>query len=235
MASTGPAVAPRTFPLLTVSVAGVTTVVSVAGLLVEPVLLALRRDPTALAAGQFWRLITALLVQDGGVPGTVLNLLGLVMVGIAAERQLGRGWWSLAYLGGGLSGELVGWAGWQPIGAGNSVGVCGLAGALAIALFRTSDPPGRLAAVASATWAVTLTAGTLTAMAPTLAAVATGAAVVRGSGLARVLPAVLVAGAGALLLVQQDIHGAALVAGLLVGMTARSTAAGSTRRRTTPS
>ena len=127
--------------------------VSVTGLLVEPVLLALRRDPAALADGQLWRLLTALLVQDGGVPGTVFNLLGLLRwasrpsAGWAA--RLGAG-----YLAGGLTGELVGWAGWQPIGAGNSVGVCGLAGALAVALLRARTtrragwprsprPPGR--------------------------------------------------------------------------------------------
>ena len=106
--------------------------------------------------------------------------------------------------------------------AGNSVGVCGLAGALAVALLRATDPPGRLAAVAPATWAMTLTVGTLTALAPTLAAIATGAAVVRGWGLARVLPAVLVIGAAALLVAQRDIHGAALAAGLPVGTAARN-------------
>jgi len=110
-----PATRPRAFPLLTATVAGVTAVVSVTGLLVEPVLLALRRDPVPLAAGQLWRLLTALLVQDGGAPGTVLNLLGLVFVGLAAERRLGRLRWSLGYLAGGLTGELVGWAGWQPV------------------------------------------------------------------------------------------------------------------------
>ena len=68
---------------------------SVTGLLAEPVLLALRRDAAALSDGQLWRLLTALLVQDGGIPGTVFNLLGLVAVGVAAERRLGRpaGWW----------------------------------------------------------------------------------------------------------------------------------------------
>ena len=217
MASPGPVAFPRQLPLLTVAVAAVTAATSVTGLLVEPVLLALRRDPAGLAGGQLWRLLTALLVQDGGVPGTVFNLLGLSVVGIAAERRLGRPVWVLAYLTGGLTGELVGWAGWQPIGAGNSVGVCGLAGALVISLLRGADDPGRLAAIAPATWAAALTAGTLTGLAPALAAVATGAAAARAPGLARVLPAALVVGAAVLLLVQRDIHGAALVAGMVVG------------------
>ncbi len=48
-----------------------------------------------------------------------------------------------AQLVGGLTGELVGWAGWQPVGAGNSVGVCGLAGALAVAVLTVDygHPP----------------------------------------------------------------------------------------------
>ena len=70
-----------------------TAAVSVAGLVAEPVLVALRRDAVALSDGQLWRLLTALLVQDGGVPGTVFNLLGLVLVGVAAERRLGAWAW----------------------------------------------------------------------------------------------------------------------------------------------
>ena len=79
------------FPVLTTAVAAVTAAVSITGLVAEPVLLALRRDAAALSDGQLWRLLTALLVQDGGVPGTVFNLLGLVLVGVAAEHRLAPG------------------------------------------------------------------------------------------------------------------------------------------------
>ncbi len=204
--------------MLTTAVAAVTAAVSVAGLVAEPVLLALRRDAVALSDGQLWRLLTALLVQDGGVPGTVFNLLGLVLVGVAAERRLGARAWLAAYLVGGLTGELVGWAGWQPIGGGNSIGVCGLAGALAVAVLRDTRPPGRLETVAPATWATALTASTLTGFAPAVAAVVTGLAAAAAPRVARGLPAVLVAVSAGLLLFQRDIHGAALGAGLLAGI-----------------
>jgi membrane associated rhomboid family serine protease len=206
------------FPVLTTAVAAVTAAVSIAGLVAEPVLLALRRDAAALSDGQLWRLLTALLVQDGGVPGTVFNLLGLVLVGVAAERRLGARAWLAAYLAGGLTGEFVGWAGWQPIGGGNSVGVCGLAGALAVAVLRDTRPPGRLETVAPATWAAALTASTLTGFAPVVAAVVTGFTAATAPRVARGLPAVLVTVSAGLLLYQRDIHGAALGAGLLTGM-----------------
>jgi rhomboid protease GluP len=57
------------------------------------------------------------------------------VIGARVERALGRSAWIAAYLAGGLTGELVGWAGWQPLGAGNSVGVCGLAATLAVGGF----------------------------------------------------------------------------------------------------
>jgi membrane associated rhomboid family serine protease len=218
MVPPGRAATTPAFPVLTTAVAAVTAAVSIAGLVAEPVLLALRRDAAALSDGQLWRLLTALLVQDGGVPGTVFNLLGLVLVGVAAERRLGARAWLAAYLAGGLTGEFVGWAGWQPIGGGNSVGVCGLAGALAVAVLRDTRPPGRLETIAPAAWAAALTASTLTSFAPVVAAVVTGFTAATAPRVARGLPAVLVTVSAGLLLYQRDIHGAALGAGLLTGM-----------------
>jgi membrane associated rhomboid family serine protease len=148
----------------------------------------------------------------------VFNLLGLVLVGVAAERRLGARAWLAAYLVGGLTGELVGWAGWQPVGGGNSIGVCGLAGALAVAVLRDTRPPGRLETVAPATWATALTASTLTGFAPAVAAVVTGLAAATAPRVARGLPVVLVALSAGLLLFQHDIHGSALGAGLLAGI-----------------
>ena len=218
MAPAGRTATTPAFPVLTTVVAAVTAAVSIVGLVAEPVLLALRRDAVALSAGQLWRLLTSLLVQDGGVPGTVFNLLGLLLVGMAAERRFRARAWVAAYLVGGLTGELVGWAGWQPVGGGNSVGVCGLAGALAVAVLRDTRPPGRLETVAPATWATALTASTLTGFAPAAAAVATGLAVSTAPRVARGLPAALTAVSAGLLLYQRDIHGAALGAGLLAGI-----------------
>ena len=212
-ASTEPAV-----PVLTAAVLGVTAAVSTAGLITDSVLLALRRDAIAISDGQLWRLLTSLLVQDGGVTGTVFNLLGLALVGIAAERRFGWRAWLVAYLVGGLSGEVAGWAGWQPDGAGNSVGVCGLAGALAMVVLRGTGPPGRPEIITPTTWAVALTSGTLTGWAPALAAVAAALSAAARPLIARWVLIALVAGPSVLLLAQRDIHGAALTGGLLVGV-----------------
>jgi len=220
MASPRRAATPRTFPLLTLCVTGVTAVVSGIGLAVDPVLFALRRDAGAVSDGQLWRLLTALLVQDGGIAGTVFNLLGLLAVGTAAERRLGRRDWALAYLVGGVTGELVGWAGWQPVGAGNSVGVCGLAGAVALTVLRSADRPGRLESIAPATWAAALATATLTWWATVVAGLLTGTAARVGglpAGVARWLLVALVAVPCAVLLAEHDIHGAALAAGLVIG------------------
>ena len=46
----------------------------------------LGRNRQALGSGQLWRLLTALVVQDGGWPGTAFNLVALLVVGVAAER-----------------------------------------------------------------------------------------------------------------------------------------------------
>jgi hypothetical protein len=120
----------RTWLTLTVFV--VTAVPSLLQAFWPAVLTSLERTP-AVRDGEVWRLVTSLLVQDGGWAGGVSNLLFLLVVGAVAERVLPRWLWGLCYLAAGLTGQLVGLA-WQPIGAGNSVAVCGLAGALVAAL-----------------------------------------------------------------------------------------------------
>lgn len=46
--------------------------------------LALRRDASAvLDGGQWWRVVTAIVVQDGGIPGTISNLVVLAVALLA--------------------------------------------------------------------------------------------------------------------------------------------------------
>ena len=77
---------------MTAVVFAVTAANSVLGLVVPAVLDALERTPDGLH-GQWWRLVTALFVQDGGVLGTVSNLaflalLGLLVVALLAGTRL---------------------------------------------------------------------------------------------------------------------------------------------------
>jgi hypothetical protein len=81
--------------------------------------LAVRRDPDALAEGQWWRVISPVLVQPDEV--TTVIVLGVL---------------ALVFLAGALAGHVVGeW--WQPYGSGVSVGFCGPLGALAVYALRT--------------------------------------------------------------------------------------------------
>jgi hypothetical protein len=224
-------------PVLTFCVLLPTGALSVAGLAVPAVERALRRDGAAIGHGQAWRLATGLLVQDGGVAGTVLNLLGLAIIGVLAERLLSRPHWAIGYAGGAVAGELAGWAGWQPVGAGNSVAVCGLSAVLAVALWRDArrrdhsghDRPGpRWPAAAGAaaviTWSALLAVTGWTSSVIIIAGIVAALSVVinltarAGGGRLGLLAAPAVALAAAALVAAADIHGAALAAGLILGI-----------------
>jgi membrane associated rhomboid family serine protease len=225
-----PAVGMSRAPVLTVLVLLPTAAVSVLGLVMPAVELALRRDRAAIDHGQVWRLATSLIVQDGGVAGTVFNLLGLAIVGVLAEQVLSRTRWVIGYLGGALAGGFAGWAGWQPTGAGNSVAVCGLAGVLAVALSRDHRQAAgpemwkRAGAAAVVMWSALLAATGWTSSVPVIA----GMVLVLSAGInlavrlraswLGLLAAPAVALAALVLLVDADIHGSALAAGLILGI-----------------
>ncbi len=99
----------------------------------------LQRDYAQFAHGDWWRIVTPLLVQDGGVAGTIANLVGLLLIGTLAEQFWNIEQVILLFLVGGISGELVGFA-WQPIGAGNSVANFSLAASLAVACLLRRPP-----------------------------------------------------------------------------------------------
>ena len=146
---------------LTLTVFVVTAVPSVLQVWFPEVLATLQRTP-AVRDGEAWRLLTSLVVQDGGWIGTISNLLFLLVLGATAERVLPRGLWLACYVAGGVIGQLFGLA-WQPVGGGNSVAICGLAGALAVWLIAGLDVP-RWTPVVVAWWSAAL-AGTISGMA----------------------------------------------------------------------
>ena len=92
------------------------------------------RDYTQFRAGDWWRLITPLFVQDGGVAGAISNLVGLLLVGSVAERMWGTPRWLIIFFTGGILSQGIGFA-WQPVGAGNSVGNFSLAASVAVYCF----------------------------------------------------------------------------------------------------
>ncbi|MER7282773.1 rhomboid family intramembrane serine protease [Dactylosporangium sp. NPDC000244] len=122
----------RRLPPATAVLFGLVAVVSGLQLTVAPGLFeALRRDRSAIAHGEVWRLVTSCFVQDGGWPGTIFNLLALAVLGTMAERLWGTARWLLLALVvqvlGGLWGLVV-----QPVGGGTSLVDFGLAASLAV-------------------------------------------------------------------------------------------------------
>ena len=111
-------------PVLTLVVVAVTAVISAVSVASPTVLAHLERTPAGLHE-QWWRTITSLVTQSSA-GGAASNLFFMLVLGVVAEQIASRSRWLACYLGAGIVGELVGYA-WQPVGAGNSVAVCGLA------------------------------------------------------------------------------------------------------------
>ncbi|MEV5948244.1 rhomboid family intramembrane serine protease [Streptomyces sp. NPDC051993] len=101
----------------------------------------LQREPGA----PWWRAVTALLVQTSGWPQLTFNLAAAVVVTPVAQRLLGPVLMPLVFLVSGVAAQAVSMAGWSVTGGGDSVALCGLVGALAIArTLHAATPAARL-------------------------------------------------------------------------------------------
>lgn len=117
-------------PIATLSILLVTGIVTAMQFVVPGTLGALERTPDGLTRHQWWRLISPLLVHDGGWRQIAFNFPAIFIVGSFMERLYGPGRVIATYLLCGLLGEVCGYA-WQPHGAGSSIAGAGLLGALA--------------------------------------------------------------------------------------------------------
>lgn len=173
----------KRFPVAAVSLFVLTGAVTAAQFVRPELVDTLRRDPEALADGEWWRAVTPLLVQ---VPAwqTWVTVPGILALGIPVERTYGTRATLVLYLLPGLVGEAVGYL-WQPHGAGNSIADVGLAGSLVAWLFleagRRDWPPQLLRRVR--VWGGAVLAGAVVDTAfrdihglPLLAGAAVGAA-----------------------------------------------------------
>ncbi|MFC0437188.1 rhomboid family intramembrane serine protease [Kutzneria buriramensis] len=199
------------FPVLTAAVTTVTAAANIVQLTVPGVLERFERTPAGLH-GEWWRTVTSLFVQDGGIAGTASNLLFLVLVGTVAEQVLTRPGWLLHYFGVGIVSEFVGYL-WQPVGGGNSIAVCGLTGAAALALWRRDSRLPAWGAAAVLLWCGALIGSVwfpLTFIGVAAMMVAqTRAWAVRPTAIAVVVTALFLSALA-------NIHGGALVIGLLL-------------------
>jgi membrane associated rhomboid family serine protease len=119
-------------PVLTGVVFAVTAVAGVVQLLDRPLFDLVRRDGAKIDDGEWWRLVTGMFFQDGWLLGLLFNLVALAVVGTLAERLFGRPSWAFLYFGCGLFGQAMSYLWLQPVGAGNSMCVAGLVGALTV-------------------------------------------------------------------------------------------------------
>jgi rhomboid protease GluP len=118
-------------PLLTLCLCGLLALFLAAQLAYPTLLDLFQRDVLKILQGQWWRVFTALFFQDGWVAGGVTNIFALLLIGGLAEQILGPSEWVAVCLIGASIAECVAlW--WQPVGAGNSVAVCALAGGVVV-------------------------------------------------------------------------------------------------------
>lgn len=100
----------------------------------------LERNPGLISGhGQWWRLVTSVVVQDGGAAGTAFNLVVLALVGVIAVRAWGgaRAW--LIFVVAAVAFNLAATFASPSTGAGNSAGTFALGTSLiglALALRR---------------------------------------------------------------------------------------------------
>ncbi|WP_080737173.1 rhomboid family intramembrane serine protease [Rhodococcoides fascians] len=215
--------------LPTFVVASITTVVSVVAFLDSSVMDLLVRNRPLLESGQWWRAVTPVLVQPDGWGQFAFNLLGTVLVGIAAQRRVGPGTWLCAYAIGGV-GSVAIYSMWHPAdtGGGSSAAVAALIGVLVVTCAVEPDhsPLGGCAQVYAMFFAVYLTALDIGGVGASV--VAGNASIVatvvarRGLGVERTSFVVLsmVALTGITMTVLRDDHGTGILIGLAFGILA---------------
>ena len=216
--------APSSRAALTASVFGFTLAVSVAALF-SPALMSLCVRSPRLQTGQWWRVVTPVLVQPSGWGQLAFNLLGIALVGKALQAWLGWAGWSFAYLAGG-SGSILLYTAWHPgdTGGGSSAAVASMIGALVV--FLASGPDldglGELAEVYAVFFGVYLTALHFGGVLPSVIAGNASLAVMlrarrrmRRTVLTRSALAVVLA-AGVTMTVARDDHGAGILFGVAI-------------------
>ena len=125
------------FPVATVGLLALIGIPTVLQFAFPAILATLERNWPLILQGQVWRLLTSLLVQDGGWQGSLFNLTSLTLLGFTAEKLWGPSRLLVIFgLGGVITVALACW--WQPVGAGNSVANIALAAATAVLALKLS-------------------------------------------------------------------------------------------------
>jgi membrane associated rhomboid family serine protease len=203
----------RQKPIVTTTAFGVALIAAVVQYAVPPVVAVLQREP---GNSQWWRLVTPLFVQTLGWYQVVTNLVTLALVGVVAERLLGRWRWAVLFAAGTIGGQVAAYA-WQEPGGGDSIAVCGLAGGVVVRLLVDRSDAARWEVGAVVGYVAALTGWGFggiraAAVAVLVAVVVLLVAPARGALVGAVACAVALAAAS-------DLHGASLVSGMVVAAT----------------
>jgi Rhomboid family len=181
---------------------------------------AFERTPSGLEQGEYWRLVTPLLVQTLGWHQVLANLVSLAVIGVIAEWTLGRWWWAALAAVGTAGGQLAAYR-WDAWGGGDSIAICGLAGGVLVAqLIRRTAPVRWVAGVVVSYIAALAGWGLFGVVGAALAVIAATAGLwvlhqidqARGYRMALAFTGLSAIGLAAL----HDLHGAALTAGILM-------------------
>lgn len=136
------------WPIATTVIWVITLVVGVFAVFDQNLLDAIGRNGDRLASGEWWRIISPLIGQDGGLVGLLFNLLTLAFVGTVVENLFGRRMLVGVYLAAGLIGEIAAYTVLPPQGfAGNSVANFGLVGLLFVVGVTKQMPAWVIAAI----------------------------------------------------------------------------------------
>ena len=207
----------RRFPVLTAVVSTVAVAAAVTQYAATSAVPALERDLDGLLRGEWWRLVTPLLVQTLGWHQVAANLVTLALLGLIAEWLVGRWRWWVLFAAGTVGGQLAAYAMREP-GGGDSIAICGLAGGVAVALLvgRWPAPPWFAHAVmlyvaALAGWGIGgVIAAALVTLCAAVALVGLRLAGVRTTERIALTGAILVA---AVMAASWDLHGVAFLSG----------------------
>ena len=121
----------KPFPIVTVVFLVLTGFITSLQFFYPDIIFLLYRNPQALLAGEWWRLITPIFIHPEGWIQIIFDFVALALVGIVVEYLFGKIRWIILYLSGGFIGHLAGYF-WQPYSAGSSVATAGLLGGLLI-------------------------------------------------------------------------------------------------------
>ncbi|HKT05081.1 MAG TPA: rhomboid family intramembrane serine protease, partial [Rugosimonospora sp.] len=130
----------RPWPVLTVVAVLLAILAAVLQYTAPSMIPALQREPSGLPRGEYWRLVTPVLVQTLGWYQVVANLVTLALIGAVTERVLGRRWWLFLFAAGTAGGELAAY-GWREWGGGDSIAICGLAAGVLVTQLLGRDRP----------------------------------------------------------------------------------------------